>query len=266
METIASKDNPKVRSYIKLASQKKERMASGRFVLEGVKLLEEAVWSGLGIESVFITEGCLESGRGELGVLRELSEKTFLVAGAAADRIFQSQSPQGVGAVCRIPVREPVLTDQGRYLGLWNIQDPGNVGTMIRTAEALGFDGVIVSENSCDLFSPKTVRAAMGALFRMPLLRTDMALFLKENKGVLHSFASVVDPSAPLLTETEFPGGSLMLIGNEGNGLSPEQVALCDERITIPMKGRTESFNAAMAATILMWEMTRSRGSSHGGF
>ena len=101
METIASKDNPKVRSYIKLASQKKERMASGRFVLEGVKLLEEAVWSGLGIESVFITEGCLESGRGELGVLRELSEKTFLVAGAAAGlvaAVFDLSVPVQVGA------------------------------------------------------------------------------------------------------------------------------------------------------------------------
>ncbi len=257
METIASKDNSRIKSYVKLASQKKERTSKGQFVLEGVKLLEEAVQSNIEIESVYITAGCLESGRNQLNVLSGLEDRLFLVTGNAEARLFQSQTPQGVGAVCKIPSHEPVFNRNGKYLGLWDIQDPGNVGTMIRTAEALGFDGVVVSKGSCDLFSLKTVRAAMGALFRMPLIQTDMEAFLTEYKGRLCSFASVVDSSAPLLTETDFPGGSLMLIGNEGNGLSEKQVSLCDRRVTIPMKGRTESFNAAMAATILMWEMSR---------
>jgi TrmH family RNA methyltransferase len=255
LETILSKDNPRIRAYTRLSSQKKARTADGKFVLEGVKLLEEAVRSDIAVESVFITQDCLDSGRSQLAALAGLEEKTFLVSGAAEQRLAQSQSPQGVYAICRMPDHRPVCNGTGRFLGLWDIQDPGNVGTMIRTADALGLDGVILSRGCCDLYNLKTIRAAMGALFRMPILQTDMAAFLMEKK--LHSFASVVDRSAPKLTETRFPDGSIVLIGNEGNGLSDEQVALCDRQVTIPMTGRAESFNAAMAATILMWEMMK---------
>lgn len=257
MEMIISKDNPRVREYAKLSSQKKARSASGLFVLEGVKLLEEAFLSDIQIESIFITQQCLDSGRKQLDVLSKLEDRVFLISGAAEQRMSQSQSPQGVYAVCKIPDKRPIFTGTGKYLGLWDVQDPGNVGTMIRTADALGFDGVVLSHGCCDLYNLKTIRAAMGALFRMSLLQTNMAAFLEQQRGSLHSFASVVDKTAPKLTDICFPDGSIILIGNEGNGLSSEQVALCDEQLTIPMTGNAESFNAAMAATILMWEMSR---------
>ena len=257
MDIITSKDNPRIRECIRLATQKKARTGSGLFVLEGVKLLEEAVLSGIDIESVYITRECLESGKSELAVLEQLDGKIFLVAEAAAARLFQSKTPQGVCAVCRISQREPDFDKMGRYLALWDVQDPGNVGTMIRTADALGFDGVILSEGCCDLYNLKTLRAAMGSIFRMPLLVTDMQSFVRQNDNRLTFFASVVDADAPGITGIEFPTGSVMMIGNEGNGLSAEQVAVCGHRVTIPMTGRAESFNAAMAATILMWEMSR---------
>lgn len=260
LETIASKDNPRIREYAKLSSQKKARAASGCFVLEGVKLLEEAVRSHVEVESVFITQHCLDSGKKQLAVLAGLEDRTFLISGAAEQRLSQSQSPQGVYAVCKIPDNTPAFHGKGRFLGLWDIQDPGNVGTMIRTADALGFDGVVLSRGCCDLYNLKTIRAAMGSLFRMPLLQTDMAAFLEQQRGNLRSFASVVDKDAPKLTDIHFPDRSIILIGNEGNGLSAEQVALCDERLTIPMQGNAESFNAAMAATILMWEMCKECG------
>lgn len=256
METIASKDNPRIRVYAKLSSQKKARAASGAFVLEGVKLLEEAVRSQVEVESVFITQECLDSGRKQLSVLDGLSDRTYLVSGAAEQRLSQSQSPQGVYAVCKIPDNCPQFTGTGKFLGLWDVQDPGNVGTMIRTADALGFDGVILSRGCCDLYNLKTIRAAMGSLFRMPLLQTDMTEFLASHKE-LHSFASVVDQSAPKLTDVRFPDNSIILIGNEGNGLSDEQAGCCEQRLTIPMAGNAESFNAAMAATILMWELMK---------
>lgn len=259
METIASKDNPRIREYAKLSSQKKARVTSGQFVLEGVKLLEEAVRCQVEVESVFITQQCLDSGKKQLAALAGLKDRTYLVSGAAEQRLSQSQSPQGVYAVCKLPQNAPVFHEKGRFLGLWDIQDPGNVGTMIRTADALGFDGVILSHGCCDLYNLKTIRAAMGSLFRMPLLQTDMASFLDEHRGQLHSFASVVDKTAPKLTDIHFPDSSIILIGNEGNGLSKEQVALCDERLTIPMQGNAESFNAAMAATILMWELAKNK-------
>ncbi len=257
MNSITSRDNPRIREYVQLSSQKKARIRAGLFVLEGVKLLEEAFFSGIEIESVYITPECLESGKSQLAVLEQLGEKVFLITGAAASRLFQSKTPQGVCAVCRIPEHRPDFDKMGRYLGLWDLQDPGNVGTMLRTADALGFDGVILSRDCCDLYNLKTVRAAMGALFRMPLLVTDMQAFVTEYRDKLTFYASVVDADAPGITSIRFPAGSVMMIGNEGNGLSAEQVALCGNRVTIPMTGRAESFNAAMAATILMWEMCR---------
>ena len=254
MEEIRSKDNPRVQLYMKLASQKKARAQEGKFVLEGFKLLQEAVLSGIEVEAAYLTRESLESGREELAALSGVRQ-AFLVSGAAAGRLAQSRSPQGVYAVCKIPENRFVVNPAGKYIGLWGLQDPGNVGTVIRTADALGMDGAVLSEGSCDLFGLKVLRAAMGSAFRLPVLVTPMEAFLRESG--LMSFASVVDTSAPSILSTCFPPGCILLIGNEGNGLSDEQVSKCTHRVTIPMKGRAESFNAAMAATIFIWEMAR---------
>ena len=259
MEEIRSKDNPRVQLYTRLAAQKKARAAEGKFVLEGFKLLEEAVLSGIQVESVYLTRESLQSGREELKVLDGISQ-TFLVSDGAAARLAQTRSPQGVYAICRIPEASFTLRPDGRYIGLWGLQDPGNVGTIIRTADALGMDGVVLSEGSCDLYSLKVLRAAMGSVFRMPLLVTPMEAFLQTTPLV--SYASVVDGEAPSLLDTHFPPGCILLIGNEGNGLSLQQVASCAHRVTIPMRGRAESFNAAMAATIFIWELSRGIDSS----
>ena len=144
----------------------------------------------------------------------------------------------------------------GSYVALWDLQDPGNVGTILRGADAMGLSGVILSESCCDLYNLKTIRAAMGSLFRIPVMRVDLAAFLKESG--LRSYAAVVDADARPVGTADFKG-AVAVIGNEGNGLSKEQAFLCSERITIPMAGNAESLNAAMAATILMWEMARRR-------
>ena len=120
----------------------------------------------------------------------------------------------------------------------------------------MGLSGVILSESCCDLYNLKTIRAAMGSLFRIPVMRVDLAAFLKESG--LRSYAAVVDADARPVGTADFKG-AVAVIGNEGNGLSKEQASLCLERITIPMAGNAESLNAAMAATILMWEMARRR-------
>lgn len=254
MEEIRSKENPRIQLYCKLAAQKKARTAEGKFVLEGFKLLEEAVRSGIEVEAAYLTRESLESGREELEALSGVRQ-VYLVSGAAAGRLAQSRSPQGVYAVCKIPESRFAIKPEGKYIGLWGLQDPGNVGTVIRTADALGMDGVVLSEGSCDLYSLKVLRAAMGSAFRLPVLAAPMEAFLRESG--LTSFASVVDASAPSILDTRFPPGCILLIGNEGNGLSKEQVSKCARRVTIPMKGRAESFNAAMAATIFIWEMAR---------
>ncbi len=257
MEELRSKDNPRIQRYIKLASRRKEREAAGCFVIEGFKLLEEAVLSGIEVESAYLTPESLESARPELRVLEKVPA-VFRISGAAAGRLSQSRTPQGVYAVCRIPAGRLAVKPDGKYIGLWGLQDPGNVGTILRTADALGLDGAVLSEGSCDLYSLKVLRAAMGAVFRLPVLVARMEEFLPASG--LESYASVVDASAPPVTDTRFPPGCILLIGNEGNGLSAEQVSCCAHRVTIPMKGRAESFNAAMAATIFMWEMACGTG------
>ena len=133
------------------------------------------------------------------------------------------------------------------------------MGTIIRTAEALGLDGILLSDGCCDVYNPKVLRASMGGVFRMPLMRVgDMAQTVTDlQERGLNAFACVVDATATSITEVGMGNGSVALIGNEGNGLRAETVAVCKHRVTIPMAGRAESLNASMAAGIVLWEMCR---------
>lgn len=257
MERIVSKDNGKIRMYGKLASSRKYRQEQRAFVIEGEKLLQEALRCGVKIQALFVSESYLAQKAPFWP--GEMERICYLVSEGAQQRLAQSQSPQGIYAVCSMldnPVNPDTMKEKGLLLGLWDLQDPGNVGTMIRAADAMGFDGVVLSRECCDLYSLKTLRAAMGSLFRMPVLVTDMAAFLQRYRGELVSFAAVLGEAEPL-HRVSFPPKSMVVIGNEGNGLSPAQAACCDRRVTIPMPGQAESLNAAMAAAILMWEMAR---------
>lgn len=252
MEKIESRDNAKIKEYVKIASSRKRREESGKFVLEGLKLLEEAERSGVFIERVFVTERCLAA-RPELAGKPGVT----LISEAVEGKISQSAAPQGVYALCKKldkPENLGKIDSNGSYIALWDLQDPGNVGTIIRCADAMGLSGVILSENCCDLYSLKTLRAAMGSLFRVPVFTVEMERFLLETP--LTSYAAVVTPDALPATQVSYQG-AVAVIGNEGRGLSPEQAAACSAKITIPMRGNAESLNAAMAAAILMWEMAR---------
>lgn len=132
---------------------------------------------------------------------------------------------------------------------------------MLRTCEAFGFDGAILSSGCCDPYSPKVLRGAMGAVFRLPLYRTDdiVSLIRTCKSNGMRPLASVPDSQAVSITSVRFFRGVIMCIGNEGNGLSNELITACGEKITIPMAGHAESLNAATAAAILMWEMSRGK-------
>lgn len=258
MEKIESRDNGRVKEYAKIASSRKQREESGLFAIEGIKLLGEALRCGIEVEQVFVTAQCFKS-HGELAPMLEKCPRVFEISGAVEGKISQSQSPQGVYALCkRLDKRENMvkIDSNGSYLALWDLQDPGNVGTILRGADAMGLSGVILSRSCCDLYNLKTIRAAMGSLFRVPVLVTDMEEFLRESG--LRSYAAVVSPDAQNAAGMDF-SGAVVVIGNEGNGLSEEQAATCDTPITIPMRGNAESLNAAMAATIFMWEMARGK-------
>lgn len=260
MERITAKDNEKIKRYAKLASQKKARDEQGRFVIEGIKLFEEAVRSGVEIEQVFLSEGFLP--RWERLQKPSSTPPVFLITETVEHKIAISSSPQGVYAVCKKldkPLNLGKIDNNGKYIALWNLQDPGNVGTIFRAADAMGISGIILSENCCDLYNLKTIRSAMGSLFRMPFLIAHMGDFLHEYGDRLHSYAAVVDKDAIPLPNIDFSGGGIVVIGNEGNGLALNQAACCRDRLTIPMPGSAESLNAAMAATIIIWEMAKNR-------
>ena len=135
------------------------------------------------------------------------------------------------------------------------------MGTIIRTAEALGLDGILLSDGCCDIYNPKVLRASMGGVFRLPLMRVgDMAqtVVTLQEKGMT-AFACVVDSTATPITSAAMGEGAVALIGNEGNGLRAETIAACKHSVTIPMAGRAESLNASMAAGIILWEMCRNK-------
>ena len=144
-----------------------------------------------------------------------------------------------------------------KFLALDNLQDPGNLGTILRTAEALNVTGIVLSADCCDIYSPKVVRGSMGAVFRLPFVVSDTISGYLNAHSELESYAAVVSASADKITTTPFVSPCIVAVGNEGNGLKEETISACKHKITIPMEGRAESLNAAVAASIIMWEMMK---------
>lgn len=253
---LASKDNPKIKLYQKLSSQKKERQRYGLFVLEGQRIVRDALDAGA-VSSVMFTEKAFAEFLSSGGVPEETGDM-YIISEELAARISQTETPQGCFAVCRIPQSVPVFREGGKYVVLYGLQDPGNMGTVIRTADAFGIDGIILC-GSCDLYNPKTVRSTMGSLFRERIFTvndTEELFALLKKEGV-QTLAAVIDSDAVKVTEMPHSGTQAVFIGNEGRGLPPETAKRCDMKITIPMQGSINSLNAAMAAGVIMWEMKK---------
>ncbi len=265
---ITSRENRWIREYRHLLSDGKYRRQTRRFVLEGARLCEDAVRSNIPVAAVFYTEQAAEQYPAQLAAL-SACEQRFTVTDTLASYISDTAAPQGVFCICERPNTNPdfsVSLPVGRYAALETVQDPTNLGTMIRTAEALGLDGLLLSDGCCDPYNPKVLRGSMGGVFRLPLYTVEN---LPERLHTLSSngfttVACVVDSEATPITALPFDGATVVVIGNEGNGLTAETVAACSVSATIPMKGRAESLNASMAAGIVFWEMMR-KGGMNGG-
>ena len=258
MKEILSKDNKLIKSIKKLQTSTKFRKEEGMFVAEGLRVCVEAALSGAEIISVLVTENALNKYKKELEPLLEYTDEVYLTSDKAMAAACDTMSPQGV--ICIIKTLDNNIdldTINNKYILLENVQDPSNLGTVLRTADALGINGVIMTKDCCDVFSPKVCRGAMGALFRVPLMIIDNAPeFIRSFNKNGRSFAAVVR-NAESVCDADFSGNSLIAIGNEGNGLTDETVNACSERITIKMCNNAESLNAAIAAGILMWEMIK---------
>ncbi len=256
---ITSKDNPVIKLYQKLSTSKKERLQYGLFVLEGLRIVEDAIREEAGLTHLIFTKQASERFGSELLQADLRHTKTLVISNELGNRIASTSTTQGVFAICAVPEEKaPVFAENGRYIVLFGLQDPGNVGMMIRTADALGIDGIFMC-GSCDLYSPKVIRSTMGSVFRESIYVTadEDELFSVLKSGGVTTSAAVIDKDAEKVTECSFTGRQAVFIGNEGNGLPAETALRCDRRITIPMNGTINSLNAAMAAGILMWELKK---------
>lgn len=247
MENLTSRKNPLIRHLRLLGSDTAYRREQGEYVLDGIKLLQEAMTFGAEIQSVLWAE-----------------EAKFLVPNAAEycapKELVEYASPlkNSPGPVFTVKIPKQIIPEQlKKVIVLENVQDPGNVGTVIRTANAMGMDAVILTGNCASVFGAKTARAAMGALFRQCVLemeRSEMVKLLHEN-GLRVYGAALSDRAVDIRTVSA--QDAAFVVGSEGQGLSDEMLALCDGEVIIPMQPGSESLNAGVAASILMWELAR---------
>ena len=258
MEKITSRNNDKVKHFIKLCDSARERREQSLYTLEGARLCFDALLSGETVSDFFFTEKAKEKYKMQVSGLCEKAENSYLISDEVASKISATSTPQGVFAI--IKQRQiPLAFDLKLcYIALDGIQDPSNLGAFARTAEALGIGGLILY-NCCDIYNPKSLRASMGAFFRLPVMTTDDLPLLLKNKAIegMLTVAAVPDRDSENITTLDFSGGVITVIGNEGNGVSEAVKNACVKKAVIPMKGRAESLNAASAGAIVMWEMMK---------
>ncbi|OUN25072.1 RNA methyltransferase [Pseudoflavonifractor sp. An85] len=250
-EVISSRSNPLVTHLRKLGSKRSARREEGVFVGEGPKLLRETLKASISLETVIYATGV---------PLPDLPQEVRLVEvpSSLLEAVAQTQTPQGVVFVGKTPSLDMPQTLTGsRYLLLDGVQDPGNVGTIWRTADAFGADGLILCSGCADPWSPKTVRSTMGAAFRLPVWETTLeqaAQRLKEADIPLYATALREDTEDVRDISLQRSG---VIIGSEGRGVSQLALDLCEKTVKIPMVDRCESLNAAVAASVVLWEMAR---------
>lgn len=260
MIILSSKDNVHIKNAVKLKKSAKFRRETQSFIAEGVRICMDALQSGVQIITFFASERGKTKFAPEFEKLSSYADETFVVADKIFPQICDTESPQGFVCIIKAldkTARFDTIKTGDKFLALDNLQDPSNLGTVLRTAEALNVSGVVLSSDCCDIYSPKVVRGSMGAVFRIPFtVAYSIADFLNEHKNV-DSYAAVVSDDVQYITDLSFSSPCIVAIGNEGNGLKKETIDACKHRFTIPMTGRAESLNAAVAASIIMWEMIK---------
>ena len=274
-EVITSRQNPTVKQICALLD-KKSRRESGLFRFDGIKLFGEAVACGLSIERVVLSLGASENVRD--AVEREIesgrleSSRVLLVGEEVFSKISEERSPEGIVTVARALEKKHrthteldgfCVSREEKILVAESLRDPGNLGTVIRSCAALGIDRLVISDDCADLYNPKTIRAAMGGLFRMdvdviPTNKLAAAIGILRASG-RRVFAAALREDAHALGELELLRGDCFVIGNEGHGLSESVISACDAYAIIPMTEGSESLNAAAAAAICIWETVRAK-------
>ena len=237
------------------------------YVCEGLKLLKEALRDGAEIGALVWDEEDFSRVSAEEPELCEALEslqcRKALVPGSVYAHISTLENYSGPIFACRIPESGELM--RGCHIALDALQDPGNIGTVLRTAEAFGIDGVILLENCADAYQPKCVRAAMGSLFRQKLFYMSACdMFDRAHSMHMPVFAAALQGNSQTVGQCDL-SQCIVIIGSEGHGVRPENIEKSDANLFIPMQGKTESLNAAVAASVIMWEMRKCRSSTGSG-
>ncbi len=262
---ITSLKNDQIR-FIKSLSVRKNREENGCFFVEGLRGVCEGIRSGVKVRQLVLSESFASSVynkelKAAAGSVKDFSPESVLLM--VSDEVFRSisetETPQGIGAIFEI--REFEKIDGDSIVLLENLQDPGNMGTVIRTADAAGFDAVICTRGCVDVYNQKVVRSTAGSIFHIPVLQSglsgsDIAKVLKDKGYRLYAAHPRGEVSC---FDEPFEGKSCIVIGNEANGLTDSMIESCDVLLTIPMPGNAESLNASVAAALLIYEKTRKK-------
>ena len=260
--TITSKDNENIK-HIKKLKEKKYREEYKEFIIEGIKMIEEALEEKAKIKSIIICDDCKNQGSIPSSLMYEIAKLDCIYV---SEKVFTSitdvVSPQGIMAILEKPENSEKQIDfkENNFLILDNIQDPGNMGTILRTADSLNLKQIIVSKGSADIYNPKVVRSTMGAIFRVKVLEVeDLKQVIKElKKHKIKVYATDLKTEKSIY-DIDY-SKTAVVIGNEANGVSQEILEEATDRIKIPMIGKTESLNAAVATSIILYEAFRSTG------
>ena len=253
---IASRQNARVTEASKLAD-KKYRERSGLFLCEGVKLTLEAALYGR-VREVYLRESDAERHIDCVDAAMAAGGEVFVLSDAAFDKITTEKAPQGIICLAEIERRSCDVPKTGNILFLDELRDPGNLGTVLRSACAFG-DFTVVLHSCADLYAPKTVRAAMGAIFKLDVIVADDGVrFIEDCRtaGRRVLGAALVEDSLKL-GDFDVKSDDVVVIGNEGHGISKEILDLCDFFVMIPMNENTESLNASVAASVILWEYAK---------
>lgn len=255
---ITSTGNAQVKYLLQLQKKSKARNEEKVFIVEGLRMFVEVPADR--VEKVYISESLYNKKKQELKLERFSYE---VLSNSVFEHVSDTKTPQGILCVVKqkeYDVEELLEIEKPHFMVLDNLQDPGNLGTIVRTAEGAGVNAVFLSKESVDIYNPKTIRSTMGSIYRMPVVYVEDLISLLEvfkKKGIKSYAAHLAGKNS--YDKEDYKGGTAILIGNEGNGLRDEVSKAADIWVQIPMQGKVESLNAAIAASILMFEVYRQR-------
>lgn len=263
-EMIISSSNPIIKE-VKSLHKKKDRWSKKNFFIEGIRGVEDCINSGIDIEYLVYSDMLFSTNGGKklLDIINQGDYKIYYISDKLFKEISDTERPQGILAVVKFnlkDIKEALLEKNNFLLLLDRIQDPGNMGTIIRTADAFGANGVIVTEGCVDVYNPKTIRSTMGSIFHVPIIyynNTKEAIRdLKANNIKIITTSLTANKYS---FEVDFNTSFSLVIGNEASGVSEEVMEVSDLLIKIPMLGEAESLNAAIASSVIMYEALRQK-------